>query len=486
MNNPYRTALLALTLLAGCMSHAYAAGVPLAPEWVRVIGLTDRQDHEFEQLNAFAMDAHGRFYGAGSRRLIRFSQEDLFVRAFNTDWSTRWTDEYDADIKEWVRPWHPQSPVYDRRDQANAVCVGPHGGILVTGQSYNVPAFNRSPYPVQYFNSGDLVTIKYDASGKREWLRRWRLPKEYGSAANGLFVSTDAGGGVHVVGSAVGLADSPGDGSRAHPKVTRPQDCVYLRYSADGTQKSATSFGAGFYPRSARLGRNGAMTAVVETTEPGPDYGWTLGPTDLAVVTFDANGKTLGSRHFDIQPMNVRRAFCLLDRDGNTWALHGSGEMAPSGPVKAWKTTWTDLTKFDSEGRKVWTLPWEADRFALPEAIFNPDGSATIVQANADRLEVRVVSSDGRFLQNRTISQPAFTQTADAGCLPGTPGRSTSDEAVKAMTPRLRGRTTATAVIGQDAGGAAYVRFLVRGRCTNEGSLFLVKIPPLVPAKKVY
>jgi len=153
----------------------------------------DGAAHGSDLAFAIALDAAGNVYVTG---------EDMKI-IYNTDYRT--IKYNSAGKKQWSRAYN--GPANDN-DEAFAIAIDGSGNVYVTGSINNV-----SP-------SKDIATIKYDASGTKQWVRKFDGKGHNDDVANA--VGVDGKGNVYVAGS------STGTGSNL--------DFVTIKYNSSGNK----------------------------------------------------------------------------------------------------------------------------------------------------------------------------------------------------------------------------------------------------------
>ncbi|MGI8924556.1 MAG: SBBP repeat-containing protein [Fimbriimonadales bacterium] len=115
---------------------------------------------------------------------------NVYVTGYSWNGSNREdyaTIKYDSEGNEqWVARYHGGSWV----DKAYAVAVDPSGNVYVTGESHGSIG-------------SDYATIKYDSSGKEQWVARG--PEESVLGERAVALAVDASGNVYVTGTVATL-----------------------------------------------------------------------------------------------------------------------------------------------------------------------------------------------------------------------------------------------------------------------------------------
>ena len=188
-----RVLIFSLVLLALVMPAAQAAATRI---WVkRYNGPANGTDEGA----AVTVDKNGLVYVAGRSTDVG-SGEDYLVIKYGKNGGAKWKRRYDA-----AGLW----------DGARGVVVDDSGNVYVTGRSFG----NGS--------HGDFATIKYNASGVQQWVRRYSSGGYYDDGA--MDMALDSAGNVIVTGFSTG----PGSAF----------DFLTIKYSPNGTKKWVKRYG---------------------------------------------------------------------------------------------------------------------------------------------------------------------------------------------------------------------------------------------------
>ena len=144
--------------------------------WQRTI---DGAGHATDMASSVLLDRAGCLYVVGSATGPGTSFDYLVAR-FDAAGSRLWQQTYDG---------------AGRVDVAQAACLDPRGGVVVTGQSTGAGS------------SFDIATIKYSPAGQRLWARRHNGAAS--SADRGWCLAADGEGNVVVGANSVGAASFP-------------------------------------------------------------------------------------------------------------------------------------------------------------------------------------------------------------------------------------------------------------------------------------
>jgi len=182
---------LAAVIVALMLAAAAQAYVPGRLVWARTSG-TAAHERGF---SAIAKAPHGQFYGAGWVETSAAKGEDVLVVKFDAAGRVLWTRTWDGGggaADDWA-----QSATSDAK--GNVYVIGLAGGVT----------------------SSDIVTIKYSAAGKRQWVARWA--GDGGSSDDPRAIAVDAQGNVVVAGARY-----------SGPGIT---GIVVVKYDAGGVEK---------------------------------------------------------------------------------------------------------------------------------------------------------------------------------------------------------------------------------------------------------
>jgi Beta-propeller repeat len=158
--------------------------------WVRIY---DDPASSAEAATGVAVDQAGNEYVVGTSRGAT-SGPDIILVKYSAAGALRWVRHYSA----------PGNDI----DQPSGVALDAYGNVYVTGFSYASGNY-------------DIVTLKYDSSGHRRWVRRWDGPAGGDDLAWAIAVT--GSGTVYVAGRAGGVSSGG--------------DAVVLKYGSGGTLK---------------------------------------------------------------------------------------------------------------------------------------------------------------------------------------------------------------------------------------------------------
>ena len=168
-----------------------------ANRWEGTGGIAENRPHDM------VMDKHGNIYITGESSNNVGNLDAFGTIKINQSGDTVWTDRY-----------HGYSNV--GLSEAYGIAIDDIGNAYVTGQSDTVSEFG---------GHWNIVTIKYNPSGQREWVNRITSP-QFGTYGIGYDVAVDKDGNIIVVG---------GDGNGL---------CLTIKYTPAGDTVWTAQYGA--------------------------------------------------------------------------------------------------------------------------------------------------------------------------------------------------------------------------------------------------
>jgi uncharacterized delta-60 repeat protein len=139
------------------------------------LGSYDESTDRHDEMRAIAVDGAGNVYATGDVTLADIDF-DIATIKYNRSGRRVWAARYGDAGKIW--------------DVGHAVALDRAGNVYVTGVTYRT------------VGESDYITIKYNAAGKRLWLKTYQGPGKTENAARAIAV--DAAGNVYVTGESVG------------------------------------------------------------------------------------------------------------------------------------------------------------------------------------------------------------------------------------------------------------------------------------------
>lgn len=153
---------------------------------------------------------------------------------------------------------------------ASKVVTDAQGNVYVTGSTYSAVTNPAT-------STADMLTVKYDASGVKQWEVAYNGPQNGFDTAASLVV--DMSGNVYVAGT-----------SYASPAYYTSGWATVVKYSPTGEQLWATRYADSAYGSGSCGIDVDAAGSVYVTLNTIYDYAWSSNAIDGAVVKYDANG----------------------------------------------------------------------------------------------------------------------------------------------------------------------------------------------------
>jgi uncharacterized delta-60 repeat protein len=304
-----RVLIFSLVLLALVMPAAHAAATRI---WVkRYNGPANGVDSGA----AVTVDKGGLVYVAGRSTDVG-TGEDFLVIKYGLGGAVKWKRRYDA-----AGLW----------DGARGVAVDDNGNVYVTGRSFG----NGS--------HGDFATIKYNANGGQQWVKRYTSAGYYDDGA--MDIALDSNGNVIVTGFSTGWGsafdfltikyapngtrlwvkryDGPGNGGdQAQAVVVDPSDNIYVTGPSKGDGTNADYCTIKYSPSG----------AVLWVRRWNSSYNMADGATDIAV---DPRGDVYVTGYSYRSQYNADYATVRYLADGTKkWVKRYDGTA--KGPDVAW------------------------------------------------------------------------------------------------------------------------------------------------------
>jgi uncharacterized delta-60 repeat protein len=324
-------------------------------QWLRRYNGPGNGDDGTNGTNAIAVDASGNVYVTGWS--LGLENTDFVTVKYNSDGVLQWTQTYNGPGNGYDAPYGVAL------DGAGNVYVAGVSAGNETGDDYTTIKYNASgqlqwvkryngpgngydvaqsltvdasgnAYVTGYSTGtnglGDCATIKYDPAGHRLWAKRHN--GEADGTDYGTSVAVDASGNVYVTGGSTGIGTNV--------------DYITIKYDSAGRTRWASRYsGAGSNVDEGRsVGVDGAgnvyVTGVLAFSEGGIS-------DDFGTLKYDSSGAEQWVRMYDGPAHIADEAFSIaVDADGNSYVV-GYGNGLTSG---------ADLTtiKYDTEGVQQW------------------------------------------------------------------------------------------------------------------------------------
>jgi uncharacterized delta-60 repeat protein len=276
--------------------------------WVRRYnGPGDNWDHSY----AIAIDAAGNVYIAG-KSFTDSLDYDYTVLKYNTAGALQWANHYDN---------------ANSADVAVAIAVDDEGNVYVTGYSGGIGTFY------------DYATIKYNASGVEQWVRRFNGIGNTKDIASDLAIDKD--GNVYVTGSS-------GEGS---PNLS---DYLTIKYNSNGVQQWVANYSNLYdYATAMAVDTSGNVYVTGYSYYSGSYY-------DFATVKYNTFGiEQWVQRHNGILNSDDMAYEITVDYSGNVYVTGEDGGVG-----------FTDYAtiKYNTNGMQQWVAGYNGPGNAVDRA----------------------------------------------------------------------------------------------------------------------
>ncbi|MFH1863045.1 MAG: SBBP repeat-containing protein [bacterium] len=221
-------------------------------------------------------------------------------------------------------------------DRAKDLAVDGLGNAYVTGYSDSLPGS-----AVNY----DFVTIKYNATGTQEWLKRYDGPAQ--GADSAMAITTDGSGNVYVTGASYGT-------------FWGSMDYYTIKYSPTGILLWEARYDAGDDDCPLAIEVDGSGNVYVT----GYAGGGLSSDDDWATIKYDASGNQLWTAIYtNVANADDRACDLAVDQDGNVYVT-GYGRTTPvyhdyvtikynSAGVQQWIKTYDGFNSQDDFARAL-------------------------------------------------------------------------------------------------------------------------------------
>lgn len=275
-----------------------------------------------ESGSSVAVDKNGNIYvsgqtdGAFDGNVSPKNGQDAFLSKWNKDWKTR----------EWTEQWGAESSA-----QGNSVVVDGNGNIYVAGNVYRWDV-DREPF-----------LSKWDSDGTNVWEKQWGTASE----DHALSAALDAAGNIYVTGYTLGALD--GNVSKG------AYDIFLTKWDAGGTKAWTTQWGTNdsdmghsvAVDRDGNIYVTGETHASLESANQG--YG------DIFLTKLKSDGTIIWTRQWGTIDADRGHAVAV-DDDGNIYVTGQVWESLDGNDYGGLNDIF--LTKWNPDGAKAWTRQW--------------------------------------------------------------------------------------------------------------------------------
>ncbi len=272
----------------------------LTQQWVRIY--TGQGNFGYDAAYDVVADSLGNVYACG----------ESFEPATDSDMVTVKYD--DAGNLQWVERYN--GPV-NAGDAANAITIDRAGSVCVTGLT------QRSP------NGGnmDFTTIKYNASGVRQWAQIYNGPANGNDA--GIGIAVDAAGNVYATGFSTGIGTH--------------YDATTIKYSPEGTQLWLQTYDGNH-------GNDGGKALVLDSAANVYVTGIANPSIDYLTIKYDTDGNQQWLNTYRGQGGGASESQSVaVDPGGNVYVT-GYSDGSTNGVVNYDYAT----LKYNSSGTQQW------------------------------------------------------------------------------------------------------------------------------------
>ena len=277
---------------------------------------------------AVAIDSYGNVYITGHTLgdldgNINAGDSDIFLTKFSNEGTKLWT-------KQWGTAY---------MDISYSISIDNSDNIYVTGYTYG---------DLYGTNSGttDVFLTKLSGDGNILWAKQWGTS----GGDSGESVIIDSNGNIYVAGYTFG--DLDGNTNAGY------YDIFLTKFNSEGTKLWTKQLGTveSDYGRSAITDSNGNIY-VTGYTHGNLDGNINAGEADIFIIKFDSEGTKLWTRQWGTDSIDISLSISIDSNDkiyvtGKTNGVLGDSN---AGDYDVF------LAKFNSEGSKLWTRQWGTD-----------------------------------------------------------------------------------------------------------------------------
>ena len=288
-------------------------------QWTRQLG-SSGDDVAF----ASATDSSGNVYAAGYTEggldgNTHIGSFDLFLIKYDSNGSKLWSVQHGTSAK----------------DVIFAIATDASDDVYVAGYTAGNLDSNTSD------GGDDLILIKYDSSGTRQWTQ------QYGSSGSDYArgVSLDSSGNIYVVGdTSGGLGSNSNSGS---------EDLFLIKFNSSGNLQWTKQLGTFSNDVAFDVATDSSGNSYVTGyTGASLDSNTHSGELDLFLVKYDSSGNKSWTKQLGTSTSDYARGVSV-DKDGNV-SFTGYTTAALDGQTH-YGSDDLFLVKYNSSGTKLWT-----------------------------------------------------------------------------------------------------------------------------------
>ncbi len=240
--------------------------------------------------------------------------------------------------KNGIRQWTRQLGAAGANTDGKGITVDSNGNTFITGGTYG----NLDGETLTGIT--DVFTVKYNASGVKQWIRLLGVNAQY---TYGEGISLDSFNNLYVIGSTQGDLDGE--------TLTGTQDLFIIKYNKDGVKQWTKLLGvADEYTSGYGIAVDSDDNLYITGQTYGSLDGETLtGNIDVLTVKYNASGVKQWTRLLGVTGSNTRGAGISVDSNGNSYVTGRTG-----GNLDGQTLTGTQdlfIIKYNTDGVKQWT-----------------------------------------------------------------------------------------------------------------------------------
>jgi outer membrane protein assembly factor BamB len=254
--------------------------------------------------------------------------QDLFVTKYNSIGSKQWTKQLGASIHETF---------------AYAVATDSSNHIYVIG--YTTGDLDGNTLT----GSQDFFVTQYNSNGDKQWTRQMGVNTRFTQA---ISVATDSTNNVYVTGNTSGGLDGN--------SLTGNNDIFVTKYDVSGSKQWTKQLGVSTldtYASSIKIDSAGDI-CITGFTDGGLDGNTLMGLSDFFVTKYNSSGTKLWTTQLGVSGKTTSTNSIAVDSANNIY-LTGSTNGGLDGNTLT-GTSDTFITKYNSNGTKIWTKQFGA------------------------------------------------------------------------------------------------------------------------------